>query len=744
MATVTTAPSIPNRPTYSCIRCADRKVKHKRVKDQALTDRLKVYEALLREKGIDPCKLPDTPDTIQLQRSIHVNVTGLDETRLATCSSEEAELNRNVHDGRVNQDHGQAKIIDNILWERMVEELPDRQHAWENFSNDVSDAEESENDFGFVLGGRLKESHRSRHPLPQGILQLWQIFIENVDPLTKVLHVLTLQPTIEKAASNTEVIPRSFEALLFAIYSAAIMSLNDDECNQRLHERRKILLSRYVTATKRALSRANFMGSTNLVVLQALVLHLISTREIYEPRAFWSLMGVAVRVAQGMGLDRDGTTLGLPPFETEIRRRIWWLLQTHDFRAAELCGIAKFQSLQFSAEKAKWPTNINDDQLHPGMPSLVSDTNTITDALFVCLKCEFVDFIGRRIDNFSRQGKPSSQWELHAPESDTAEMDTSFGEIEQLLETKYLRYCDPSQPLHLMAMLMVRCSINTMRFLSRHPRKWSSLEQTPQSERQWVWEICVRILEQHNMLQCNPQLKRFAWYGAYFQQWHAIIHVLESLRTSPLMVDAEKAWRLIGSMYDNAAEMTFDMRKPIHAAVGNLCLKAYAARETAMRNSNIGPPALPPFIVQLRQQREKAQDRRQARSTKSSQLPNLVDDGQARVSRTRPATDIDDVFVDETSKSATTPRNTASETLGFDQTNGTSVLSETELFWFNQGFDDSHFDHTNDAVGMDFDFMLDQDHDAKGSTTHGISWDQWDSWLADSNLIRSLSPDGRF
>ena len=61
------------------------------------------------------------------------------------------------------------------------------------------------------------------------------------------------------------------------------------------------------------------MGTTSLVVLQALVLHLLSVRDIYEPRAVWSLTGVAVRIAQGMGLERDGVFLGLPPFETEMR-----------------------------------------------------------------------------------------------------------------------------------------------------------------------------------------------------------------------------------------------------------------------------------------------------------------------------------------------------------------------------------------------------------------------------------------
>lgn len=223
----------------------------------------------------------------------------------------------------------------------------------ENSSNDTSNLEASDNNLGFVLSSQPKSNTRSRHPPPERIHQLWQIFIENIDPLTKVVHVPTLRPATQKSASNIGTIPRSFEALMFAIYGAGVMSVKDDECKQRLCEPRKILLSRYISATRAVLSRAKFMGIISLVVPQASVLHLLSVRDIYKPRTLWSLTSVAVRIAQGMDLERDGVSLGLPPFETEMRRRIWWLLKTHDFRTAELCGLAKFRDLDTGAESTK-------------------------------------------------------------------------------------------------------------------------------------------------------------------------------------------------------------------------------------------------------------------------------------------------------------------------------------------------------------------------------------------------------
>lgn len=606
----------------------------------------------------------------------------------------------------------------------------------EDSSNDTSDPEASDDDFGFVLSNQLKPKIRSRHPPPERIHQLCQIFIENVDPLTKIVHVPTLRPAIQKAASNIETIPRSFEALMFAIYGAAVMSLKTDDCKQRLGEPRKTLLSRYISATNAALSRAKFMGTISLVVLQALVLHLLSVRDIYEPRAVWSLTGVAVRIAQSMGLERDGVTLGLPPFETEMRRRIWWLLKTHDFRTAELCGLAKFRDIDTGAESTKGPTNVNDDQLYPGMPSLPAASNTLTDVAFVAMRYELANFAAGRIARFRQQGKDPSQWHLHASGSDKLEIDEALKDVEEILETKYLRYCDPSQPLHLLTMMMARSAINNIRFLTHHPRRWASIEQTPLSERQWVWEISIKLLEQYNMWQSNPQLKQFAWHAAYYMQWHVLIHVLDTLRANPLVADAEKAWQVIGNTYENNPDMFLDTKKLIHVAVGNLCLKAYSAREAALSTGYTYPPPTPDFILQLRQQREVAKAKRQARDAKSSQPEDPVSHGQPNARNIGLRPDAGVIYSSDTPEPTHLQQSTTQHPSNLTQTGGPT---ESDPLWFINGFDDSQVGNLNDVMDMDPDFMLAQDHSVEDNATQSITWDQWDAWLADSNVIRPVS-----
>jgi len=371
-----------------------------------------------------------------------------------------------------------------------------------------------------------------------------------IDPLSKVVHVPTLQPIIQKAASDTSTpIPRALESLMFAIYGTAIMSLNEQECQSRFNVPQKRLLSKYTRATERALSRARFLGTTNITVLQAMVLHLLAVRDVYEPRALYGLTGVALRAAHVMGLDRDGSFLGLSPFKTELRRRIWWQLKMHDSRTAELCGLAKFRDFDFGAESTKWPTNIDDDQLQPSMTTLTAVKNKVTDVIFVAFRCEMMAFAVSRIAKFREEGLKAAQWNLDEKRDDHSkgEMEIAVKELQDRLEMKYLRYCDPSQPLHLLTMLVGRYGMNVVTFLTHHPRSWTN--KVSDSERQLVWDVSVKLLEQHNMVQSNDVLRRFSWHTPYFRQWHAFIHVLDTLRTDPFKADAHKTWELIISSY---------------------------------------------------------------------------------------------------------------------------------------------------------------------------------------------------
>lgn len=416
-----------------------------------------------------------------------------------------------------------------------------------------------------------------------------------------------------------------------------------------------------------------------------------------------------------MGLERDGSILGLSPFESELRRRIWWQLKMHDSRTAELCGLAKFRDLDMGAESTKWPTNINDDQLQPSMTSLTAVENRITDVVFVAFRCEMMGFAVSQIARFRKQGLNMTQWNLDETRDgySKGEMNHAVQELQDKLETKYLRYLDPSQPLHLLTMLVGRYGMNVVTFLTHHPRSWSSLgRQVSDAERQLVWDVSVKLLEQHNMVQSNEMLRQFSWHTPYFRQWHAFIHVLDTLRADPLKTDSSKAWALITGSYEHTPAMVTDMQKPIHVAVGNLCLKAFAARETALRNENMYFPPTPAFILQLRTWRELAKVKQQMRVAKRARNER----GTVAINACHP------------------PETTTT-------TNDTLLQSPDTLepdTSFNEFSSFDAFDHDPiESSAINFDFMLPEDYNMEDNSLDPINWEQLDSWLAESNVMQS-------
>ena len=598
-------------------------------------------------------------------------------------------------------------------------------------SYESSDATTSVDDLSFVLGVARTPKTGSSHPPTEHIHQMWQIFIDNVDPLTKIVHVPSLQPAIQRATTDIERIPRSFEALMFAIYTAAVMSLKDEDCKRRLSEHRDTLLSRYTSATKSALTRAKFMGTSSLVVLQAVVLHLFTVRNTYGPRTVWTLTGAVIRIAEGMGLHRDGSSFGVPPFESEIRRRVWWQLKMHDFRTAELGGLSKFRAFQTIDDTCEAPSNIDDGELYPGMSSPAVSSTKLTDMVFFALRLELATFAMRNGARFLKQEKDVSQWDDLMSRIDQSAKDEYIKEIEEIMETKYLRYCDPSQPLQLMTMLVARSSLNLIRFMTCHPRRWVSQEQMPETERAYVWKTTVALLEQYDIMQSDRRLQGFAWYVAYFTQWHILIHALDTLRAHPLMPDAEKTWRLVEATYENNPDMISNTTKPIHVAVGNLCLKAFNAYEAAFRDRGRSISAEPDFITKLRQQREAAKARSKARDERgkeaatvhSSELSQVVNIG----TEAGPGIVLPNEVFDPNE-----PQQDASS-----QFTNLNPSSENNPFWLTSGLEDGLYGPSDDIMVMDTDFMMAQDYGLEDVNGQSISWTQWDALLSEATAAHA-------
>lgn len=129
--------------------------------------------------------------------------------------------------------------------------------------------------FPFMVGG-APTLITHLHPSAIQIFQLWQVYLDNVNPILKICHAPSLQVRIVGAGTNLARIPGPLEALMFSMYLIAVRSMSDEEVQRTLGESKSAILDRYYQATQQALVNVGFMRSNDLMVLQAFLLCLVS------------------------------------------------------------------------------------------------------------------------------------------------------------------------------------------------------------------------------------------------------------------------------------------------------------------------------------------------------------------------------------------------------------------------------------------------------------------------------------
>ena len=182
---------------------------------------------------------------------------------------------------------------------------------------------------GFVLGFTSDSmTLRMMHPTPDHIIAIWQIYKENIGPLNKSIHLPTTEKLVIRAVKDITSLTHSTEALMFSIYYMTILTLTQDEAILRFGLDRQKALDRFRFATEQALARAGFLLSQDITLLQAFHLYIGSLSRDLDDSSVPTMVNLMVNIAQSMGLHRDGEQFNLSPFETEMRRRVWWMART--------------------------------------------------------------------------------------------------------------------------------------------------------------------------------------------------------------------------------------------------------------------------------------------------------------------------------------------------------------------------------------------------------------------------------
>ena len=467
----------------------------------------------------------------------------------------------------------------------------------------------SHNDALLLFGSCISTTHISTlHPDPVNIFRLWQIYLDNVNPLFKVTHTPSLQGRIIEAASDITNINPTLEALMFSIYCTSILSLTPEGCQATFNASKEDLLMSYQSGCQQALLRCGFLRSSDRNCLTALYLYLVSEAigQVYPsllkykvsvrpntiPQSLSSMLGVAIRIAQRMGIHSEPALAKCNPLEAEMRRRLWWSLIIFDTRISEIAN-SKTVTLDPTWD-CKLPLNVNDSDLRPEMKELPPIQDRPTEALFAVVRCQFGDFMRHSACHLDFTNPALKPLARHLYSDPTLEGD-ELVKLEKAIEDQHFKFCDWDNPIHFMTIWTARANLARCRLLEHHSRLSGSNVCRTDAQRDAATSHALRFLECDTKIMASPLTKGFRWLNDFHFPFPAYIQVVQDLRRRPMSEIAHKAWETISDNHEVWFNTSYRDCGAFSKIFAKIVLDAWEACETA--SSQLGLALPPPRIV---------------------------------------------------------------------------------------------------------------------------------------------------
>lgn len=435
----------------------------------------------------------------------------------------------------------------------MQDILDDPTDDEDDYPSPGSGSSASANHQGFIFSfSSTILSLRNFHPPANHIMTYWEVYKENVDPLMKVFHRPSVEKTLLEATRDLDHISKPLEVLMFSIYFAAVTSLCNEECMDMTGMDKESALKKYRFAFEQAMARAGFLSTTELVILQAFTVFLICVRRHDDTRFVWTLTGLLIRLAQSLGLHRDGEQFGLSPLETEMRRRLWWTLIHVDLRASEDHG--SDPTILDQTFDTRFPLNINDEDINASMKEPPPEHEGATEMTFDLIRFT-VSTTARRL-SYSPPGR--SKCSDKQPKSFSLEhKERLIEELHQHIEKKYLRHCNMNIPVHWVAGTVLRLVLAKMWLIVHHPLQREDFDSKELSKetKDRLFRTSVDIIQWSNVLESEASTKKWGWLFRTYVQWHAVVFVLSQLCIRTRGPEVDRAWQVINEVISG-----FDMR----------------------------------------------------------------------------------------------------------------------------------------------------------------------------------------
>ncbi|EXJ64935.1 hypothetical protein A1O7_01274 [Cladophialophora yegresii CBS 114405] len=434
----------------------------------------------------------------------------------------------------------------------------------------------------------------SLHPDTVQIFRLWQVYLDNVNPLLKVTHIPSMQGRIINAISQITAIDPILEALMFSIYCTAILSLSEEECQTMAGSPKEQLLTRYQYACQQALLNCGFLRTNDRECLTALFLYLISLQPSAVPQSLHSMLGVAIRIAQRMGIHCESALADCTVFEAEIRRRLWWSLTLFDSRIGQLAS-SKTVTLDPTWD-CKIPLNVNDPDLRPEMKEPPTIQGGATEAIFAVVRSEVADFVRYSESHLDFTSPALKIIAKQHPRVGTTAEAADLATMEAVIQDRYLKSCDPENPIHFMTIWTTRSSLAKCRLMDDYVKHSGPSLRWTGEQREAALSHALTMLECDTRIMSSPLSGRFRWFNHFYFPFLAYIHIIQDLKRRPMSEQARHAWEVMSDNYEAWFGALFrDGDSPVFQMFAKLILGTWHACATTAERS--GETLVPPRIV---------------------------------------------------------------------------------------------------------------------------------------------------
>lgn len=409
----------------------------------------------------------------------------------------------------------------------------------------------------------------------------------------------------------------NMQALLLAIFLMAVIAMSEEECPRLIGLTKEEALRQFSAETQRALQRSEYLKTRNSTVIQALVLYMVCTcipnqslddsnhvqmslQGRLDRHALWSLNGVVIRIAQKNGMHQDGEMLGLSPFESEMRRRVWWQIIILDAKYAISSGFG--HSLLPRHSSTSKPKNLNDVDIYPDASSPYRDCEGPTEMVLCHIMYEVASFLLQTpgLEPVSIIGELKNMPDVNPKRTDdghTNYFKARFRDLEQQITLLRDKYCNPSRGCtHQMASIVITHILEHMGFLFRLPEP----QERPKSQldRDIVLTLAVTELEVHTSVTAASKDMGFAWFTSVNMPVDTLIFVVKKLdwHTEDDLIN--RAWEQCELNYTLHPEL-FNMESERNRVLSDLILKAWIKKTGEFREHGDQHLSCPEFIRKI-------------------------------------------------------------------------------------------------------------------------------------------------